>query len=274
MPVSRVRSRCRGRHSAETRLLVAERSTQATERRSGTHYSLTIGRPGPPQTRVVEGFYLEHGGGATFAEIVNTTFSGNIAGENSGGGIYNASFMTLTNNTIAANEGGGLFNEVTGTNQTRMFNSIVIENMNGTDPGDILGRALIIGANNDNDSSNDGGANNIIGDPMTAGTLTNGFDGNIVGDGLGGVLPIQDVILEDLTDNGGLTLTHALVQNSLAKDTGDNVRAAFGGANLIPHIVLDGDTPLAFDQRGQSPFRRTWDGNSRYRRPTKSSHCW
>lgn len=183
------------------------------------------------------GIFLEHTFGVSFGEVLNTTLSGNIANV-SGGGIHNESVMTLTNNTIVLNDGGGIFNE-SANNQTNLFNSIVL----GNPDGDILGRNLNLASS----------THNVVGDD--AGGLTDGIQGNIIGD-----MPLEDVIEVNLVDNGGATLLHRLNPESPARNTGDNNRAAFGGGNRIPDVLNDGDTPLAFDQRGSLPFRRTWEG--------------
>ena len=51
-------------------------------------------------------------------------------------------------------------------------------------------------------------ANNLIGDPATAGGLTEGALGNLIGDGAGVLLPLDQIIDVNLAGNGGsLTLT-------------------------------------------------------------------
>jgi hypothetical protein len=57
-------------------------------------------------------------------------------------------------------------------------------------------------------------AYNLIGDAASAGGLTNGVNGNIVG-----VDPA--LVLGPLADNGGPTKTHALLPNSPAINAGD-----------------------------------------------------
>ena len=75
---------------------------------------------------------------------------------------------------------------------------------------------------------------NLVGDPDSAGRLTHGTAGNILGDGNGGLLPTSSILDTTLSDNGGPTLTHALVTGSPAIEAGD------------PSI----SDPPEFDQRG------------------------
>ena len=195
---------------------------------------------------------------STYVEITNSTISGNTA-ERDGGGLYiygyNYSAPThieITNSTITGNtadsddsaggEGGGIYNyNYGGDVELTLFNTIVAGNVKGT------------AAPTDSDIEFDNGgnleaasANNLIGDPNTAGGLTNGPNNNIVGIG-GGVIPIAS-ILAPLADNGGPTLTHALVPGSLALNNGDNALA-----------VDPTPAPLTSDQRG-APFVRIFDG--------------
>jgi hypothetical protein len=79
-------------------------------------------------------------------------------------------------------------------------------------------------------------SNNLIGDRNSAGGLSNGINGNIVGTGATNVL-------RPLADNGGSTATHALLPGSLATNAGN------------PAFALDSEgLPLATDQRGFPRF--------------------
>jgi hypothetical protein len=77
-------------------------------------------------------------------------------------------------------------------------------------------------------------------DAATAGGLIDGGNGNIVGSAGSGTIDIATVLNPALADNGGPTLTHALVADSLAINAGDNSKA----------VDADGD-PLVYDQRGE-----------------------
>ncbi|MEX0677475.1 MAG: choice-of-anchor Q domain-containing protein [Pirellulales bacterium] len=170
------------------------------------------------------------------ATIINSTVSGNSANDN-GGGIYSRAQITVRHSTIAGNRanadgnnsglGGGLF-LFTGSTAT-LEHTIVAGNVRGTAPGGTASDIEVGGGQVDPASSY-----NLIGDPNTAGGLVHGTDGNIVGDGNGNLLDINDVLDTTLSDNGGLTLTHALVENSPAINAGD--------PNFAP--------PPDYDQRG------------------------
>jgi hypothetical protein len=146
--------------------------------------------------------------------IVNSTISGNL-GEY-GGGIFNFSDgnlrvtnSTITNNRVDTNGdlyglGGGIYSESTGF---VINNTIVAGNFYGSgttlsdvgfDPG---GTAT--------------GSHNLIGTGGSGG-LSNGVNGNIVG------VPVADLLLGPLSDNGGPTKTHHLLPSSPAINAGDN----------------------------------------------------
>jgi hypothetical protein len=183
--------------------------------------------------------------------IVNSTLSGNGAA-GSGGGLFTASGSTrLTNVTIATNfadndadgsgSGGGITHTDDGVTQLVMNNTLIVGNLN-SDPGatatpDEISYATGSGfdfANSDN---------NLVADPASAGGLTHGLRGNIVGDGQGSRLPTSTVI-HDADFLGGLAPAHSLPEGSPAIDAGSNSRAA-----------VDTVDPLQSDQRGL-PFRR------------------
>ncbi len=131
------------------------------------------------------------------------------AESSTGGGVFAGGAVTLNNSIVAGN-----FVDA-GASRT---------------PNDIFG--ALTAANN-----------NLVGDPASAGGLTNGMTGTIVGqdDGVGGreLLDINTVLNATLADNGGPTLTHALLASGPAVDAGNNTFA-----------VDDLSQPLQFDQRG------------------------
>ncbi|MCA9029903.1 MAG: hypothetical protein KDA66_03790, partial [Planctomycetaceae bacterium] len=170
------------------------------------------------------------GGIATISDllVVNSTISGNTA--DTAGGIGSYSTILLVNSTITGNRSdvvGGLDNGATAT----LLNTVVAGNTNaaGTTPGDL--RGVFEAAS----------ANNLIGDAATAGGLTDGSNGNIVGVGGSGVRDIN-TILNITLNGGGSTPTHSLLAGSPAIDAGDNTRATDDGT--------PGGTVLATDQRG------------------------
>lgn len=186
-------------------------------------------------------------------EIIDTTVSSNFAG-NIGGGILNAGTLTIRNSTISGNHagtnlpgsgyGGGIYNygiltitnsSVTGNNVTgkqpsgwgagignegslEILNSTFSDNYAGVHGGSIYGGSFGIG----NTILNGGSPENIF----NGGTVTShGY--NISSDNGGGYLngPGDQIntnpLLGPLQDNGGPTLTHALLPGSPAIDAGD-----------------------------------------------------
>ncbi len=150
--------------------------------------------------------------------LANSTVSGNRAGRNGGGIAWGVALnnVTITGNT-AHGDGGGIYQGFGEAFQAA--NSVIagnIDNSKGTDHPDCSGTLISQGYN-------------IIGD--TAGCF---IGGNTTGH-LTGV----DPLLELLKDNGGPTLTHALLPGSPAIDAGNP-------AGCTDHL---GD-PLLTDQRG------------------------
>jgi len=151
---------------------------------------------------------------SSIISLINSTLSGNYAAE-SGGGI-NALSVSLLNSTVTDNEtayvGGGI-----SSRGVTITNSIVAGNTdNGTAP-DVTGRDLVV-------------EHSLIGD-TTGSEITNST-------GVGNILD-QPALLGPLADNGGPTLTHALLPGSPAIDAGSDTLA----------VDADG-VPLSTDQRG------------------------
>ncbi len=166
-------------------------------------------------------------------QVDGSTISGNTS-LYEGGGIYNGAVAVVTNSTISGNEsyyGGGIFNRGTAN-----VSSSTISDNEAYEGGGIYT------SSNFHLSGSIVAANIANGDPRYStpnldGSLsTNTF--NIIG---------GDPMLGPLADNGGPTLTHALLPGSPAINTGDP--AAMAGV---------GDTP-EFDQRGVG-FPRVLDG--------------
>ncbi|MBS3030751.1 MAG: M10 family metallopeptidase C-terminal domain-containing protein (plasmid) [Dolichospermum sp. DET50] len=188
----------------------------------------------------VSGNSAGNGGGirsnGTSVTLLNTTISGNSA-RNGGGiyastnGVFNLINSTVTKNTAISTEygdgGGGIYSLSATVN---LKNTIVAGNINSNAP-DLLSSFLSSALFNGNN-------NNLIGSLAGAkGTVGTGTD--IVNPNPG---------LRPLQNNGGLTLTHALLPGSPAINAGNN--------NLIPADTedLDGDgnrtEPIPYDQRG------------------------
>jgi hypothetical protein len=175
-----------------------------------------------------------HNGGS--AVLNNVTFSGNSAA-NVGGGIYNSGSISATNVTVANNhaqnefkdlgggvDGGGVY-VTAGT--FALANSILVSNTVGFPkmPNECGGTIT-------------SGGYNLIGDTTNC-TITGDATGNLTG---------VAALLGPLQDNGGSTLTRALLSGSPAIDAGN------------PAVPGSGDaTCAAIDQRG---VVRPQDGNS------------
>jgi predicted outer membrane repeat protein len=179
--------------------------------------------------------------------FVNSTFSSNSAGDRAGG-LNIESPTVIRNSTITGNRAdsdgdgtgarGGIF---TIADRLTMHNTIVAGNFKGTGttPSDLdSGTSLVAGSSHNLIGSADGGT----------GGLVDGTDGNIVGVNGAGTRDINTILDTTLADNGGPTLTHALVFGSPTVDGGDNAQA------LDP----SGSTLLT-DQR-QAGFDRFFDG--------------
>ena len=165
--------------------------------------------------------------------ISNTTISGNQAGF--GSGIFNErSAVSIWQSTIVENIAltsvGGILTSGTMPVSTTLHNTIVAGNTESDSPSDL---------STDNPSFadvNELSSNNLIGDSNSAGGLSNGINGNIVGTGATNVY-------RPLADNGGSTATHSLLPGSLAINAGN------------PAFALDSEgLPLTTDQRGFPRF--------------------
>ena len=115
-------------------------------------------------------------------------------------------------------------------------------NLDGEVAGDVIGAPVSLFS-----------SFNLIGDPSTAGGMMEGR--NLVGDGLGGPLPLHLIVDPALADNGGNTLTHMPVPGSRAINAGQNELATTGGDDGMPGTGDANEVPLVFDQRGD-PYPR------------------
>jgi predicted outer membrane repeat protein len=175
------------------------------------------------------------------ATLLNTTISGNQTGTgdpSTGGAIYAAGDMTLLFSTIAENaagtDAGGIF--------VSADTAVILR-------GVILAGNMVAGQPNNCADPNGGmvsAGSNLLGEHNGCTTAFNdGDNGDIVGTP---DAPI-DPLLGPLTDNGGPTPTHALLDASPA------INAA------LPDMCVALDlSPIATDQRGESrPFGPTCD---------------
>jgi hypothetical protein len=203
------------------------------------------------------------GGGITnngTLTVSNTTLSGNSATEYYGGGILNAYGtlpVTLTNVTLTGNRasrGGGGLTFYSGA--PVLHNTLIAGNFRGatgTTRDDVSG------------ALNPGGDYSLIGDGTGMTGLSNGVHGNLVGSA---AAPI-DPLLGPLQDNGGPTLTHALLPGSPAVDAGNNAYATDWDqrGEGFPRIVNGTIDIGAFEYQGGggSPGRTTPPGGEAFR---------
>ncbi len=166
--------------------------------------------------------------------VVNSTISGNTAAT-VGGGVYNIDGLTvirhstITNNAALPDKGSGVASFGDAATQTEFLSSVVAGN-----------------TNSDVDLVDLGG-------PPVNSLTSNGY--NLIGAGnnlaafgqSGDQTGVADPLLGPLADNGGPTMTHALLAGSPAIDMGDP--AAVAGMDGVP----------TNDQRG-APFTRVSGG--------------
>src|SRR5829696_8585973 len=181
------------------------------------------------------GIHNDHNGPLT---ITDSTISGNTVagasfGGGEGGGIYNTGPLTITNSTISGNTaagdgaiGGGVFNSRGAT--VIEFSTITLNTASdgagsgvasfGDDRTGTEVLSSIISANQATDVDFVEGTTNTF--------LSRGY--NLIGDGnataafnqTGDTTGVSDHNLGDLADNGGPTMTHALLTGSPAIDKG------------------------------------------------------
>jgi len=185
-----------------------------------------------------------HGGGVFIntngiAVFTDTTISSNLS---HGGGLYNNGTLTMTNSTVSGNlsiddKGGGLYNN---TGLAGLYNTTIAHNVSGgafiifgmgnsapgggieNSAGTVNLRNTIVATNtletvanalvpNDCDGTLASQGHNLI-QTTTGCTLNGTTTGNVTG---------LDPKLGALADNGGPTLTHALLAGSPAIDAGN-----------------------------------------------------
>jgi hypothetical protein len=204
--------------------------------------------------------------------VTDSTLSGNSAG--AGGGIYNyLSTVTVTDSTLSGNSarhsGGGIENDngtLTVSNSTLTANRANIGNdsfhgggvfVNRGPGATVLHNTLIAGnftgatrskTRNDVYGALDpGGDYNLIGDGTGMTGLTNGVNGNLIGNASD---PI-DPLLDSLGDYGGSTKTHALLAGSPALNAGNPNQM---GATDQRGVVRRGGVNIGAYQASASAF--------------------
>jgi hypothetical protein len=181
--------------------------------------------------------------------VTDSTLSGNSAYYNGGGiSTYGTSPVTLTIVTLTANRanagggsgrGGGLYVD---RGLPVLHNTLIAANLRGatgTIRDDVFGALDPLGDYN------------LIGDGTGMTGLSNGVNGNLVGSTDNLIEPL----LGPLDDNGGPTLTHALLSGSPAIDAGNNAYATDfdqrgpGFPRIVNGIIDIG----AFEFQGAAP---------------------
>jgi CSLREA domain-containing protein len=209
---------------------------------------VVLDTPADPQfVLTVRDSTIEHNlataAGGIFAVKVNltgSTVSGNQASVNNGGGIE-VGVLTSLSATVTENSahtGGGVFLSKGAT--ARLRKTIIAQNfvdLNGTGP-DVSGAFA-------------GGDRLLIGDSSGSTGLINGENGSQVGTAAD---PI-DARLGPLADNGGPTLTHALLPGSPAIDRGEEIElpATDQRGAGFPHVAGAGPDIGAFEVQPPPP---------------------
>lgn len=164
--------------------------------------------------------------------IQSSTISSNLANFLGGGiaSLYGLSFE-LSNSTLTQNSaqlaGAGVYQVQPNVAQTiDIYSSIIAQNSNNLD---IFGDAF---------HSN---GHNIIGnaDDGTIATSSQDQFGSVQGTSTTGHTGVIDALLNALADNGGFTLTHALLSNSPAIDNGNVEDDTSDQRNLFPSQIKD-----------------------------------
>ncbi len=178
-------------------------------------------------------------GGTSF--ITASTLSGNTSSD--GAGLFNGSQLTVTNGTVSGNtasgSGGGLYSDASSTFYNVTFSGNSASSGGGgiyrNSGGFTMVNSII---------ANSGGGSDCAGTAPTFGYtlvedgscgVTSGSGGNLTG----------DPNLGPLADNGGGTLTHALLTGSIAINAGDNSNVPGGvttdqtGAARIQDTTVD-----------------------------------
>ncbi|WP_417382109.1 choice-of-anchor Q domain-containing protein [Gimesia sp.] len=154
----------------------------------------------------ISGNTTERDGGALFnagigtVTVSNSTFSGNSA-DRSGGAIRNTATLSAINNTLTLNDAGTTGGAIANSGTTEIQNNLILGNTSTTTNPELDGSFTSLGGN-----------------------LT-GLVGSATGFGASdivGVLDSTTVLDANLADNGGPTLTHALLLGSSAIDAGIN----------------------------------------------------
>jgi len=167
--------------------------------------------------------------GIVIGTITNSTISGNISTGigGGGGGIVNNGQLTITNSTISGNttsrSGGGI---AVSHDMAIIRNSTITANSAATA---FDGGGITIGAGTVS-LKNTIVANQVLGSNCAGGLVTTPLN-SLDSDGTCGVAITANPLLGSLANNGGPTLTHALLPGSPAIDAGDAATCAAAPVN-------------------------------------------
>jgi predicted outer membrane repeat protein len=158
------------------------------------------------------GFLISAGGKFS---VTNSAAVANVAA-NDGGAIYSSGSISLTNSTLSGNSAGGMGGAIANFDNARLINSTVSDNESPNGAG--LMNASLIVVQNSLIAENDG--DNCLGSLFSLGH--NLEDGGTCALGQASDQTNISPAMSSLEDNGGGTLTHALMAGSPAIDAGDN----------------------------------------------------
>jgi hypothetical protein len=210
--------------------------------------------------------FCDHPGGSSKVTIINSTVSNNTGGAGiSSEAQAGSTIVTLTNSTVSSNLGYGIWNIGVGNGMAllRLTNTTVSNNSAAPFGGPSgLQNISLFGGTATAEISNTIFNANFSGSIGSDGTLTSlgynlsddaaGGDGSTGPGGLlngPGDIRNTNPLLGPLQNNGGPTMTHALLLNSPAINAGD--------PNFNPAAF---DPPLLYDQRNSPRFPRVVNG--------------
>jgi hypothetical protein len=180
--------------------------------------------------------------------VTNSTVSGNTASTSGGGISNNGGLLLVTNSTISgnfANEGGGISDTALNPTTTIISNSTLVNNIAVSGAG-LRYRTTYL--KNSIIANNTGGANCLSAGTLTVSGINFATDNTCPG--LTQVTSAQ-LNLGPLANNGGSTLTHALLAGSVAIDA-------------VTDCTDLSAVPVTTDQRGVSrPLDGDGDGTPR-----------
>ncbi|HWP55900.1 MAG TPA: Ig-like domain-containing protein, partial [Pyrinomonadaceae bacterium] len=185
--------------------------------------------------------------GANSMTIVGSTISGNT---NISGAIANRGQLVAINSTVSGNQATAGIEDLETNASMRGTNLTVVGNQGlGLTGFNLAIRNSIVAKN----SADCGGAGSVAsqGHNLIGFCLNAGFTNGVNGDQIGTAASPLDPHVGPLANNGGPTMTHALLSNSTALDAGDDC------VTQAAHCSDANISQLLTDQRG---FTRIADG--------------